>query len=573
MKLSRAILASLVIVLAVSALSCSKREDAVLAEFKDRSITVGKFENAYPKVDPKFLPKTSGIEGYKEFVTTMLNKEVMAYKADELGYDKDQAVVQGMDAYKRMGLQAGYLKIRVSDNVEINDEQVREHYRNKGVSLSVKQILVDTPDEGEDVYQMLLDGADFETICKEYSKGPDAEEGGRVLTVAYGSYGPAMQRAMFALPVGGHTRPILTSYGYFIVKVLKRSEARDKEKFEDVKETLEQEVRVQNEMILTNEVTDQIREDAGITWFWESLRIVFNALPPDRSLTNPPDRRDEVYPILYFEAGDLDKPMVSYNNKDISIKDFSDFYDRASFFTRPRRDYRLGGVKYFLTERIMAELVPEEMERANIEEHPEIKAAVRAKEEELMINRLYEDMINGQTVVTEKMIRTYYQDNTPFFQVPEKRRFGVILTGDIDTAREAYDEVKGGKRFRTVALAYSIDETTLEQLAETTLMSEGENPDMDRVGFALKRVGDVSEPFETSRGWMVLKLLERTESGSYTLDEARDSIDRALKQQENEKRLNELLEKWKEELGVVINENNFSKIQVEERSIADKLTS
>lgn len=573
MMFSRAILAGLVVVLAVSVMSCGKREDAVLVEFKDRKITIARLEDAYSKVDPAYLPKQSGVEGFKEFATTMLNKEIMAYKADELGYDKDQAVVQGMDAYKKMGMQAGYLKIRVSDKVGFTEEQVREHYRNKGVTLSVKQILVDTPDEAEEVYQLLQDGADFETICKQYSKGPDAEEGGKVLTVAYGSYGPQMQRAMFALPVGGVSEPVYTAYGYFIIKVLRRSEPRNKEPFDDIRETLEQEVRVQNEMIMTNQVTDEIREKAGVQWYWENLNIAFNALPPDRSLTNPPDRRDEVYPLLYFNHNDLDKPVLTYNNKDVTIKDFSDYYDRASFFTRPRREFRLGGVKYFLTERMMSELVPEEMERANIEEHPEIKAAIRAKMEELMINRLYDDMINKQTVVTENMIRNYYDDNKELFRVPEKRRFGVILTGDLETAQTAYKELMSGKRFRTVAMAYSIDTQTLETLAETELLSQGEQPEIDRVGFSLERVGDVSEPFETSRGWMILKLTEKSDSGNYSYEDARDSIDRALKAEENEKRLNELLDKWKEELGVVFHDANFGKIQVEERTIADKISS
>ncbi|MCK4775553.1 MAG: peptidyl-prolyl cis-trans isomerase, partial [Candidatus Krumholzibacteria bacterium] len=300
---------------------------------------------------------------------------------------------------------------------------------------------------------------------------------------------------------------------------------------------------------------------------------VWNVLPPDRSLTNPPNRRDEVYPLLYFDDEDYDKPVVGYNQKLITIKDFSDFYDRASFFNRPRREFRLGGVKMFLTERIMAELVVEEMERSNIEEHPEIKAVLQAKKEELMIGRLYEDMINSQTVVRDQMVRTYYDDNKEFFRVPEKRRFGVILTGDIDSAQKAYEEIKSGKRFRNVAMAFSIDEPTRDSLAETELLIQGEQPEMDRVGFALQRVGEVSEPFETSRGWMILKLTEKTQSGMYTLDEARDQIRSALKQLENENRLNELLDKWKEELGVTIHENNLNKIKVEQRTVTDKPSS
>jgi foldase protein PrsA len=190
----------------------------------------------------------------------------------------------------------------------------------------------------------------------------------------------------------------------------------------------------------------------------------------------------------------------------------------------------------------------------------------------MMINRLYEDMVNQQTVVTDQMVRNYYRDNSQFFEVPEKRRFGVILTGDLESAQAAYEEIMSGKRFRTVAMKYSIDEMTRETLAETELMTEGEQPEIDRVGFALNRVGAVSEPFETSRGWMIVKLTEKTEAGRFTLEEARDQVKQALKQIENEKRLQELLDKWKDELGVRIHEENFSKVKIEERSIGDQRT-
>ena len=75
------------------------------------------YERAWATVDPQFLPATTDLAGRKEFLDIMVNKEVMAIKADELGYDKDTYVVQGMEAFKKVGLQAAYLKINVSDNV------------------------------------------------------------------------------------------------------------------------------------------------------------------------------------------------------------------------------------------------------------------------------------------------------------------------------------------------------------------------------------------------------------------------------------------------------------------------
>jgi parvulin-like peptidyl-prolyl isomerase len=556
----------LVVPAALVLTSCTKREDLPLAEFKDKKITVGDFEEAYPAVKPEFLPRATGIEGRREFLTTMLNRAVMAYKSDELGYDKDPGVVQGMETFQKMGLQAGYLKRRVSDQLELTEKEVREHWTNKGTTMTIKQILVDSPAEAEEVVALLDEGNDFESVCKRYSKSPDGAEGGQVLTVTYGRYAPELQQEVFRLKIGGHTPPVWTPYGFFIVKGLSRAEPREREDYDENHERLEQEARAIKEMLATNAHTEKIRESYGVQWYWDSLRICFEALPADRPFEQAPSRRDEVYPLLYFDPEDLAKPVVTYQGKDLLIKDFSDYYDQGSFYSRPRRDFRVAGVKTFLTERIMSDIIMLEMARSNIADDPEVKKVMDSKREEMMVNRLWDDMVNKQTVVTDQMIRDYYASNEDKFQLPERRRFGVILTGDFDSAQKAYQEINSGTLFRTVAMAYSIDEGTRDKLAQTELLSKGEQAEIDAVGFALPGVGSVSEPFETSRGWMILKVTELEEPSKYTLEQARGSVEGALKEQINDNRLNELLAKWKEELGLVIHEDNLAKIQVEERS-------
>ena len=84
---ARALILGLILPAAVLLTSCTKREDVTIAKYADKEITVGEFEKAYAVVNPEYLPKAKGVEGHKEFVTTMINKGVMAYKADELGYD------------------------------------------------------------------------------------------------------------------------------------------------------------------------------------------------------------------------------------------------------------------------------------------------------------------------------------------------------------------------------------------------------------------------------------------------------------------------------------------------------
>jgi parvulin-like peptidyl-prolyl isomerase len=570
MKILKTVLAGLSLVMAVSLVSCSGREGTVLAEFKDETITVAQFEKAYRIVQPQFLPKATGVEGYKEFLNTMLNKEIMAYKADELGYDKDPTVVEGMETFKTMALQVALVKFTVDDLNKVTDEQIREHYRNKGSKVAIKQILVDTPDEAEEVYQLLVDGSDFETVCKRYSQSPDAESGGDIHDVTYGNYAPDMQDELFKQPIGGITKPVWSQYGFFVMKVVNRTDPRKSQEFDEIRDELEQEVRAQNEMVLKSVVNNRIMDKAELTWFWENLRIAYLALPADRPITNAPDRRDEVYPLLYFEQQDLDKPLATYKKKVITLRDFSDYYDQTSFFERPRRESRLSGIKLYLGHFILKELIAEEVVSSGIENRQEVKAAINGKREELMVSRLYADMVNSQTTVTRDMIGEYYRDHQDVFEKPEERRFGVILTRDLKSAQAAYNEIKSGKRFHAVAMEYSIDEETLNSLSETKMLTKGQQPDIDDVGFALANVGSVSEPFETPRGWVILKLKEKTDASVTSLARAKDAIERAVKQQENERRLNELLAKWKEELGLVIYEDRLNKIQVETRIIEGK---
>lgn len=550
--------------------SCSKNKDEmVVAKINDRVITLQRFENSYKNVDVKFLPQKGGFEGRKEFLETMINKEVMAAKADELGYDKDPVVVEGMEMYKKLGLQAAFLKFRVADKVKVTEEDIKGIYEKDGATLSVKQILLDTMEEAQEVYQLLKNGGDFDTICKQYSKSPDAEVGGKVLTVSYGGFAPEFQREIFALPVGGVCSPIETPYGYFVVKVLKKEKKANPRPLEEERARLEKLARSYKEMEMTNQLSEQFRQKAGVQWYNDGLKIAFEALPPDRPLTNPPDRATEQYPLLKFKPEDLDKPIVSYKNKTVTIQEFSNIYDNLSFFERPRRDYRWGGIKGILTHGMMNELVADEMEASGIENEPEVFQAMKNKREEMMVNQLYEDMVLKQAAPEEADMQAYYDANIEYFKMPERRGFGVVLTGDRTAALEAYDKIVKGERFSSVVQAYSIDEETKQRDGKTNLMVKGEQPELDEIGFALANVGDVAEPFQSSKGWMILKLVELQKERKLSYPEALPSIQAALESMRADERLKEKLAEWKKEMDIQVFEKILKKADVEDRVRSD----
>ena len=555
----------LVAIMSIALTGCSKREDLKLAEVKDRVITIHDFEDAYGRVKPEFLPKATGEEGKKEFLTTMVNRDLMAVKADELGYDKDPSIGQGMEAFRRMTTQVAYLRKSIGE-IKVSDADVKSTYEKMGSSVSFKRILCDREDEAQKAYQALKSGEEFTSVLTQYSKSEDAKDGGTVITAPFGALLPELEEPIFRQHVGGFTEPVFSPQGWLIVQVVKEDKlAKAQPPYEEVKERLRTQIRNTREALAVNAYTEKLRDQYGVTWNYDNMEIVFNALPPDRPVDQAQGRDQEVFPLLYFEAGDLDKPLVSYPGRTITIKDFSDLYDRASFYNRPRREMRLGGIRGFLTLNVMNDISNDAVTKSNIENDPEVKKLLNDKRDELMVSLMYEDLVNKRTVVTYDRLEGFYNDNKESMRQPERRKFGVVIAGDMDAALRAQEELLAGRPISAVAATYSSDDQTLEKQGQTDLMMRGERPELDEAGYAMKTVGEVSPPFQVSNGWMVIKLMEIAPERIFTFEEARERIEAAVREQDNDKRLKELLAKWNEEFKVVIHEDNLKKVKLPQR--------
>ena len=555
----------LVAVMSIALTGCSKREDIKLAEIKDRVITVGDYEDAYARVKKEFLPDTMDVDGKKAFLMTMVNRDLMAVKADELGYDKDPSVAQGMEAFRRMTTQVAFLKREIGE-IKVSDADVRAYYDKMGTSVSFKRLVCDREEQAMEAYQALKDGQDFTSAIMQYSKAEDAKDGGTVITAPFGQLLPDLEGPVFDLPVGGFTEPILTLQGWVIIQVIKIDKNPKQEaEFEDIKDRLRTQIYNQRESVAVNNYTEKLRDQYGVTWNYDSLELIYNALPPDRSIDLAPPRDQEVYPILYFEADDLDKPVVSYPGRTITIKDFSDLYDRASFYNRPRREMRVGGIRGFLTLNVMNEISTDAVAKSDIESDPEVKDLLETKRDELMVSLMYEDLVNKKTVITYDRMLQFYEDNKDGMRQAERRKFGVVVVGDTDTAHKAQAELVEGRPVAAVASTYSLDGETLQNHGTTDLIIRGQRPDLDQVGFAMTEVGQVSPPFQVPSGWMVLKLMEIAPERVFTFEEARERIEGALREQDNDKVLQDLLAKWSEEYKVVIHEDNLKKVKLPPR--------
>ncbi|WNS79959.1 peptidylprolyl isomerase [Domibacillus sp. DTU_2020_1001157_1_SI_ALB_TIR_016] len=135
--------------------------------------------------------------------------------------------------------------------IEITDEEIETYFNeNKDTFATSEQveashILVDDEATAKEVAAKLADGEDFAALAKEYSTDTtSAENGGELGYFGTGEMTEEFEKAAFAMEIGEISEPVKTDYGYHIIKVTGKKEAKAanlEDSKEEIKETLKQE--------------------------------------------------------------------------------------------------------------------------------------------------------------------------------------------------------------------------------------------------------------------------------------------------------------------------------------------
>lgn len=125
----------------------------------------------------------------------------------------------------------------VISNVQVTEEETREYYREKSAELPLRPATVTLahilmrPSASEkaleaarqkiaDVRRRLEEGQDFAALAKEFSDDPSASIGGSLGYVRLEDLNsPAFEEAAGVLSVGEVSEPVLTKFGYHLIKV------------------------------------------------------------------------------------------------------------------------------------------------------------------------------------------------------------------------------------------------------------------------------------------------------------------------------------------------------------------
>jgi peptidyl-prolyl cis-trans isomerase C len=159
---------------------CAKREDLVIARVEEKEITVGDFEKAVDLLDTKYLPETDDLEGKNEMLDHLINKEVMALKARDAGYEKEEWFQNLWARFRNPFLISAMMDQLVRKQITVTDEEADEYYDKMHNEYTLSQLVVLSQDLAWELRDRILAGEDFAELAKQYSIDASAKNGGFV---------------------------------------------------------------------------------------------------------------------------------------------------------------------------------------------------------------------------------------------------------------------------------------------------------------------------------------------------------------------------------------------------------
>lgn len=432
-----------VLVLALGAVLSGCGEDAhgpVLAEVGETRIHTAQLRRFEERLVESLRSKEAGIEGRRQHLQALIDKEILIQEAAARGWDRDPDLRRKLEREWTERLVNEFLAREVDAKIALEEQEIHDHYLKTGRNRAVKaaKIVVESREEAEEIVRLLQGGADFGELARQRSiHRPTAEQGGRYAGSATKDQMPlpVMQEKVFPLKKGQITEPIPLpggTYGVFQVVV---------------------EVPVPLERVRSVVEAELHREKAGLRSMelGRELLEVLDLRPREDGIEFLAARLEsEGYTFSEVERGTV---LYEFDSGTVTVGEFVD---------AARENYWefSGDVQEQVRRFAESVLVPRALamqaaHKAGIDREREMVAWRQAREEERLL-AVIRKKATGDVQVDDAEARRFYAQNPRYFIPKEALTLDEILVATREDAVALRDRIERGEDLRVLAQQHTL---------------------------------------------------------------------------------------------------------------------
>lgn len=207
--------------------ACSSEDPEVILEMDQGNITKEEFyEELKAAAGDAVLHSmvyTAILEDKYEIDESIIDDEIESMK-EEYGEAFEMVLYEnnfGSEDDLRKNMRLGLLEHEaLTDGIEITDEEIETRYERMQTEIEASHILVEDEESASELYQELLDGADFAELAIEHSIDPGTgHQGGDLGRFRAGQMIIEFEDKAYSLSVDEIGEPVESQHGWHIIKV------------------------------------------------------------------------------------------------------------------------------------------------------------------------------------------------------------------------------------------------------------------------------------------------------------------------------------------------------------------
>lgn len=226
-------------------------KDKILAKVNGKDITGEDYNIFINSLNPDLRKHLLNTEINEEVIDELIHQELIYQDAKDKGLDKEEDFQKVLEKAKKSLLLNYYLGKMLSD-IAITDKEIEDFYKvhkdhfNTPPTVRASHILVEDLEKAQEIYNKIVNGADFSLEAKENSTCPSKNKGGDLGNFSRGQMVKEFEDAAFSMNVGDISKPIKTEFGYHIIKLTGKNPSKEVS-LEDAKDHIIKDIRRQKE--------------------------------------------------------------------------------------------------------------------------------------------------------------------------------------------------------------------------------------------------------------------------------------------------------------------------------------
>ena len=413
-----------------------------------------------------------------------------------------------------------FSKKEIQEKSIASDQEVLEGLNKSTSKLYVNFLFSNDLEEINFLFKLLNEGIPFDSILAE---SVEKDEQLSPIEVVFGQMDESLEETLFNLKIGEFTQPILTADGWYIFKLVNRSEqlmdgnVSKEDAAKTVRKTLEARKLIANQkefyadffrdkqVDISPELFEMLAKN--ISTLFEYKKKNYQLKENELMNLETPDilKMEEVFgdKLLSLNFILFDKDPISFGKylrmlvfDGYNASDYKLNFIRASLDTRVRRD-------------IEKELLFREGKNRGYNDLPEVKKEVETWRKHYLFQALkaqYSDSVQ----VSEDEVYRYYQRNHKPEWIPMQVNIIEILTDSLEIVQKIFNELNDGKDFKEICNRYNKREWTKKSGGEYGLFPVTENGEIGRIASTMN-IGDIYGPLELKEGYSIFKLIDKQE--------------------------------------------------------------